>query len=396
MNFFNLFFALLIFAIAYKHYKNIFNPIGIFCAEWLVIIYLYNLKLSSLLQDLSPLTYASLYLSIISFIFGCLFLTRGIYKFNDQDTYNLEKNRSKLIFFYLLFFAISVIEIFAITPAFLAEDKLGTYISPTGRGLIFLHMAIALFPISYVLIFMDSKIKKIYKFILFFPPFIILTLWMYRGMLLGYLTMVIIIYYRRKSIKKIIFNFIFIFIVIVAIFHFIGSLRSTSSFYGYSYINDISEMKVQMPSSLVWIYIYPTTSLANFDRVIKNKNVEYKYGFDILEPIFSIFQIDYLVDIEDDRTTDYDVIAGFNTPTYLYWCYKNFSYLGFFLIPFLIGIISQYLFNQYIDGNPIGIALYSIWFSYIMVSFHDFLLWNSVIIFSIIIVIILNKKINLI
>lgn len=393
MNFLNLLFGLFIFIVAYKHYKSIFNPIGVFSAEWLILVFMYNLKLSYLLPDLSLATYAAIYISIWSFLLGGLLLTKMNSKFSNPDASPDDSPKSKLILLYLILFAICALEIEVGTPAFLSEGKLETYLSPTGRGLVFLHMATVLFPISYAFIFMSSKFKTIYKFVLFFPPFIVLVLWMERGMLLGYLTMLIIIYYRRKSIKQILFNFVVLTVCILAIIDLIGSLRSTSSFRGNSYITKVSEMKVDIPSYLAWAYIYPTTSLANFDRAMKNAHVRFSYGSDIVKPFLLILQMNYILDLEGENT-DYEVVAGFNTPTYLYWCYKNFSFLGFFFIPFLMGLISQYLFNQYVGGRPRGIVLYSIWLSYVFVSFHDFLLWNSMIIFSALLVIIFSKNLS--
>jgi oligosaccharide repeat unit polymerase len=403
MNFLNLYFAISIFLISYRHYKNIFNPLGVFCTLWLGIIFLYNLKLSYLLPNLSASTYLAVYLSIISFILGCLLLTRRTYQFAPQRSPAEEDNVKKLFFLYSLFLAMSVIDIFWATPPFLAENKLATYLSPGGTGATFLHMASAMLPVSYALIFMSSRINKFIKMILFIPPFVMLAFWMQRGNILVFLMMLIVIYFGRLPIKKIMMQITVLFIGIAVILHVLGSLRSTSSFQGYSYINNISELKRPLPAPLTWLYIYPTTSLANFGRVMNNKNIEYRYGLDLVRPLFSMLQLDSLIyqlypkesevqNISIRDRGDFDVVAGFNVPSYLYFCYKNFSYFGFFLIPFLMGLVSQFLFNRYFDAGPIGIALYSIWVSYLFMTFHDFLLWNSVIIFSFILVMIAQKR----
>ena len=69
-----LFAAVIFFILSVYHYKSLLNPMGTFVSLWLIVLYLYSLKLSSLLLDLSMTTMFLVTLALVSFTVGCLFV----------------------------------------------------------------------------------------------------------------------------------------------------------------------------------------------------------------------------------------------------------------------------------------------------------------------------------
>lgn len=397
MNYCNLFLGLAVYLISVARYRSFFNPLGVFTLLWLVIIFLYNLRLSYILDDLSITTCLVLYAGIIFYVAGCVLFSRKrstVVKETDCET---RVSSSRVYFCYFVLLSIGLLEIFLKLPPMLAENKMAAYMDPSGIGLRFLHYSIVLLPITYIYIFLKKDICPFTKLILFIPPTLLFILWMQRGMLLWFMVMIIMVYENARPLNRQVVSISVGVLVLVFATHYLGTLRSSQpGDYNRSYISDVSGMKIQIPPALVWLYIYPTSSLNNLNQVLNNERIRINNGYGLLEPVFSLLQIrpagKWLFNISDEESMDFDVIQGFNVVTYYYWCYKNFGYLGFILIPFLLGCISQSLFNRFDAKSANGMVLYAMWFPNIIQSFHGFLFWSGSIILILILVYLLNVK----
>lgn len=399
VNFFNmilLVFGLIVFLFSIIHYKSIFNPLGIYVFIWSFIIFLYELQLSYYLKPLNFKTYLVLYLSIFMFLLGCLINTKKKYPvFNNNDFKSYSKN-NKIIYMYFFLVLLALLEIIIKTPPLIAENQLAVYLSGgKGIGVRFLHYSLVLIPINYVFIYLKSKVSNLWKLILSIPLILFPLLWMQRGILLSNIFLLIILYFKKKRLSKQVLIAMILLVLLIMSFNVIGNYRSASDI-DSQYIFNLSNLKVEIPNELVWLYIYPTTSLYNFQQTINTNNFKYIYGFELIEPVFSLLQLKFLNKKNIfNYEKGYIVKGGFNTPTYLHWIYRNFGYLGFVVIPFVIGFISQVLFNYFkFSNNEFFVAFYLMWIPNVIFSFHDFLFWNTSIIFSVILIFILSFKFN--
>ena len=305
----------------------------------------------------------------------------------------------KIKTYIFLFVIISgcVIEAKIKTPPLLAENKLAAYLDESGIGLPFLHFAVVLLPVVTAYVLMNHKFAKLSKIILIAPPLLFLMLWMQRGLIIWFVFMILAILSRSFPLKKQILIVVVVSCFSIFFINYIGTSRSSGTDYKEDFVNTISDMKVNLPPALVWLYIYPTTSLNNFNQVVDN-SIDYVFAYGLIEPIVSVLQLKKLAisafDIEKKENTDFEVFSGFNVPTVFYWFYKNLGYFGMCLFPFILGAISQYFFNAYSSSHTIGIVLYSIWYPNILYSFHDFLFWNSPMLLSMVLAILLCCKVR--
>lgn len=371
-----LFLAVTIFIVACLKYKSLLNPLGTFVPIWLVILYLYHLKLSTLLTDISAVTHLLVISALISFTIGCLLIGN---KITPVKYVNIRKN--KILSFYILFLFIAIVEMKLRTPPMLAENKVAAYMDERGIGLPFLHFAVMLLPVAYGFMLLHKEFSIRTKIVAIIPPLLIIAVWMQRGLFIWFIFFIMTVVIQKTPIKKHLIWISAIIIIIVLANNVIGTSRSTGNDYAKDYINKVSQMTIDLPPSLVWLYIYPTSALNNFDQVVKNNNISYLYGYDLIAPVVSLFQLkrayNYVFDPEINEELDFEVLSGFNVPSMFYWCYKNLSYTGMILFPFMLGCISQVLFNKYMSRQTLGTIWYGIWYPNLIYSFHDFLFWNS-------------------
>lgn len=372
LTFFLFIISILIYIVSFVHYKSFLNPMGVFSIIWGSIPFMYTLRLSSILMPLSTGTYLALFTSFFAFIFGCVLLTKKEYKsmycILHQSNFNATK---RTMFFYWLFFIISIAEMFIKTPPLFSANPYGTYLA--GVGVRFLHFANILIAIPYYIIFLDKNKSGLLKSLLFFPPVLFPLIHMQRGLALNFLVGLLFLYLSRKKIKK---QFLYIGIsmfLLLQLLTIVGEFRQSFNTENSS-ISDFSGMNSELPKSFVWFYTYTVPSVQNLDQTINNPEVIHTYGAGIIEPIVSILQLKFLI---PEPKLYFSVINGFNVPTYLYWCYINFGFLGFFIVPFILGVLSQKFYNESNSNNKVKIFIYALWLPNIFFSFHDFLFWNT-------------------
>jgi oligosaccharide repeat unit polymerase len=374
------------------HYKSFFNPLGLYSIIWGTIPFLYDLRLSTILMDLSLETYYMLIVSFISFIFACILLTKTKYKKYENIKNELPRwIYKKSIKAYYFFLFLCIIEMFIKTPTLLTKNPFGTY-SQGVTGVRFLHFALVMIQVCCFIILYNPNIKKWKKFLYGLPPFLVPALWGQRGMMLSFIIGAIFICTISIKLRKQLVFLVISSIIILQIIVFIGTIRT-------NYIDFNKTAKINNDSSkiLVWAYMYTTPSVQNLNQTIENKDVQFVYGYGLIEPIFSLLQLKFITNtIKDLRGNDrfYKVISGFNVPTYLYWCYINFGFSGFFIIPFVLGLLLQSIYNKMNSGNWRYIFLYAIFMPCLIYSFHDFLFWDGPIIMMIFTLILITRNIK--
>lgn len=386
--------SILLYVISVPFYKSYFNPLGLYAMIWGAIPYLYTLKLSSVLVELSSETYGALFLSFFSFICGCLVVSKKKY-FVAQKKYCVVSGqkyyKARKAFFFL--FVVCVLEMVIKTPPLFSANPFGTYME--GVGVRFLHFATILIAIPFLIILLSYRVKRSLLFLLFLIPFLLPLIYMQRGLAISFLLSTVIIISSKISLKKqflcLAFGAFFVLQIMVLVGNFRQSFNSSASS-----ISDVAGMRSDVPEAVMWLYSYTTPSVQNLNQTINNPDVQFRYGYDVIQPITSLLQMKSFDSfLFPNNTLSFDVIDGFNVPTYLNWAYLNFGYAGFCIVPFILALIAQIFFNGASAGQLTYTILYAIWAPNIIYSFHDFLFWNPGVVLSILLVLALTNRLVL-
>lgn len=368
--------GIVIFIGSLFHYKSFLNPMGVFAIIWGSLPYVYSLGLMPILDPLSNETSLALFGSFVSFIIGAFIVTQKKYKRLDQINFELTENEHKKAYrLYWFMFILAIGEMFVKTPTLLTENPFEAYME--GAGVRFLHFSVVILPVIAIILLLDLKIKKWKRILMLIPPFFIPLLWGQRGMSIGFMIGVMfVLTILMKPLRQLFYFSLGAFILLQMII-VVGEIRTNVSTGGVS-INDLAGMDSEIPTGAVWAYTYTAPSILNLNQTINNPDVRYLYGFEVVEPILSLTQLKmFSNEIKDDNEVPFQVYDGFNVPTYLYWCYINFGYVGFFVVPFILGLMLQTIFNKITKSSKVSIGLYVLFFPSLVYSFHDFLFWNA-------------------
>ena len=387
-------FGILTYVISVPYFKSFLNPLGVYSLIWGVIPFLYGLRLSSVLQELSMGTYVALFVSYFSFILGSLFLVKkSDYYLSKFDYSNLIISRSKAykIYFIMLFFAI--VEMFIKTPPLFSSNPFGAYMS--GVGVRILHFSIILVSLPYFVLLLDKSVALRIKILLFFPPLFLPLIYMQRGLAISFLIGFATVLLSKMPLKKqlvIVSVGVFFVLQLVVI---AGNFRQSYNT-GSSSISSVSGMNEDIPELVMWLYTYTTPSVQNLNQTINNESVVFRYGFDLVDPLLSLSQMKFFSQyLFPNYEQPFDVISGFNVPTYLNWAYLNWGFIGFIIVPFFIGFIAQLFFNGIVKGSLFLLLCFAIWLPNIVYSFHDFLFWNPSMLLNFIFIFTLSYKLKL-
>lgn len=378
-----LIFGLVQYPVSIYHFKSFFNPLGVFGVIWGTIPWLYDLHLSSILAPLSIETSLGLYAAYFSFYVGGLSLSRKKYVRKPIIVSNCIYKQA--LWWYLIMFSIALLEMIVKTPPLFSPNPFAAYLG--GVGVRFMHFSIVLIGIPYLIILLSSC-SKIKKIILFFPPLFLPIIYLQRGLCLSFLISCLSVYILRRPLRKQASLFLVGLFIAFQIAVIAGNFR-TSFNSSASSISDTSGMDNTVPDAIVWLYTYTTPAVQNLNQTINNDNVEWRYGIDFIEPFLSLMQIK---GFKSNQEANYEIINGFNVPTYLNLIYLNFGFIGFFIVPLALGVLYQYFYNGTISGQLTQCLIYSVWIPNLIFSFHDFLFFNVPLLLSLILIIIICKK----
>lgn len=387
------FVGIIIFIVSAMHYKSIFNPLGLFAIIWGTLPYVYSLRLMWILVPLSDMTYLALFGSFLSFIIGALIVSKRSYKRLSGINFSftiLEKYKLKA--FYWIMLLVAICEMFIKRPALLSDNPLGAYME--GVGVRFLHFSVVVLPTVATLLYLNKDIKSKKRFLMLIPPFIIPLLWGQRGISIGYVLGIMFVTTMSMKYRKQLLYYGLGVLLLFQMVIFVGEIRSNVGGGGKS-INEIAGVDENVPAAVVWAYSYTTPSILNLEQTISNLDTPCFYGFEILEPILSLAQLRvFATEIKKDFKQPYIIYDGFNVPTYLYWCYLNFGFMGFFIIPFVLGILLQIIYNNLNDESKFSLGLFVLFMPSLAYSFHDFLFWNPGVVVNVVILFYIFRKLR--
>lgn len=357
----------LIKSIKQNGFKFIFNPNHIMIITWSLVGFLYNLALTylyypsiiiNLLLSMIILTYC-----IMDNIIKTDIKNIKVTKYIDYEI--LKKDRRFTIV--LLFLASFALYLTYQSYGFVIfnENKINKQQLKFGY---FIFFSVLSGQISYINLRKNFNFKDVAIFIV---SVLILIITLNRGPIFYIITSMIL--YEIKNSKKINSKVILFIILFVFLMGYIGDLRLKyvlENIY-FKSLKDLYLMKVNLPNSLIWIYIYITSPLENARYAIENITLK-KYTmfnqlfYPLIKFIANLFgkgniYKEYVV----SNTTYYpylDNVCGLNVSSFIYTAFEELNIIGFlvYLVMYLlISFISIKILNNKNINVDDKIILYS-------------------------------------
>lgn len=334
--------------------KKIYSPIFIFNIIWLVTLGLYELKLSTLQQDLSSRTLLIFFICIFSYNMTCI-LTKYIkfdffknkIKFSSKfmgdfksivQPKTVEDKIRIAKWIALILFSIQVIYSKGVPLIWKVTGDTRTYFDfgiPSLTGAWY-GLIICLGAYSCL---QKGKDKYIYILI----GILILSRQVIMSIIIEAIFFAILDKTQQLTLKK---GLIIILIGIIMFvgFNFLGNFRS-----GSNTMNNLFHPKEQyenLPDSIKWIYSYMTFSISNFNNLVGMTNGGVNYGVSMLSEILPTV-IQNVVKLEANYNPYYRVLINFNVSTYLPSPYLDFGLCGIAFINIAIAILGVILYKKY-------------------------------------------------
>ena len=379
---FIVFFILLISGL--RKTADFLSPARIFGMLWAVVLGIVQLKQSHLQILWSPFDWFVALLALITFLLGIYisfiinldrpFLHVTKIRKNIRDVGLNEINLFRFIIIYTFIYIICFIaewQIEGYLPLFTSDpDRARTLFGIFGLHLIVSSANVILFLVIQYFIFVKANYQKkgvlIILFILALANYVLIV--QRFGFFILLMMAFCLFYYSGKRIKPrtIIIFTITVILVIVGI----QSIRTTELFTTYVFIN--SKMKFSPRYAEFTIpYMYISMNMENF----------VKYYSHIENHSFGFFTFDFLTALTGIKhwLAEYYnfqkfkmYIGGYNTFPFYWPYYLDFGITGLAIIPFIIGFIISEIY-YYLHRNPglIVLALTTVGFAVIMISFNS-------------------------
>jgi len=352
---------------------NLANPFLVYTILWMVIIFLIQLKLNTLLSDLQTETYFLVLSNVLTF--AIIYFPLSLYYQTDQAT-ALEDNKHLLEKLLSLIFVLLVIwgagtllnilasggvPIYWLLSGQLEKDYRHFGI-PTFSGLL---MALYMFSVTglflYYLLMRNSKILFLLLVLLAWNVVI-----MNRGavtwILLQMLGMYLLV--KRMTIMNSI-GLICSLILFVLLFGWIGDWRL-----GRSFSEEFSHLQAEplfqyVPSGFFWVYNYVTSGLNNINASIVQLEPLYEPYFSIIN-IFPTILRDYLY--EPGRYPLMLVSEAYNIATFYAGFLADFGIMGAIGAVALLQLIVTWIYIIARSGKPWAMISYAVLFQALTLS----------------------------
>ncbi len=356
--------------------KRTINPLSIFNAIWLVVILLYQLRLSVLQGKLNEKTIITFIICIllfsVSFIIGNLLLSKNKntkVKENKIIKYNLIK---KMYIFWIVVEIIETIYSKGLPIIWKITGSAKTYMNygiPTVHGLMnAIGLCIVILSFYLYMYEKNNYNKKNKKLLLIIVSILGFSLCLItRQVIVTAIIEIGVIYIcfqKRIPWKKI----ILLSLVGIIVFGIIGNFRT-----GYQEFLDVAVMKnEQIPKPLIgfyWVYMYLTMTVANVNNaVLLGIN---GYG---ITPIASVYIPTVISNLlfsnSSIKVPNYLVTQAFNVSGFFIEFYIAYGNLGVGIISFVYGILGAYIFSKIKrDESEKNILYYAIYLQIIVLSF---------------------------
>lgn len=340
---FMLFFLLCACIFDFVKNKKIYSPTFIFNFVWLITLSLYELKLSTLQQDLSNRTILIFWICIITYNTICVLmkhikmpsLQKKIKLEFFRKNFSVEKKVKIAKWIAIIIFIIQTIY----------SGGLPLIWKLTGDSKIYFDYGIpsltgAWYGLVICLGAYSCSKKGIDKYIYMMIGILILSRQIIMSIIIEAIFFMILNKSKKISFKKLVLVGIIVFIG----FNFLGNLRSGDN--AMDTVFYPKEEYKELPSSFKWIYSYMTFSISNFNNLVGMTDGGVNYGVSMLSEILPTVVMDK-VNLKPNYDSNYLVLINFNVSTYLPSAYLDFGLTGIFLVNLLIGAIGIYLYKKY-------------------------------------------------
>lgn len=355
--------------------KKVINPLSAFNLIWIIVIILYQLRLSYLqnvLNDESVMTFIICILSFsITFILSYIFKIKGIEKKEKDEVieYGIIK---KIFVFWIIIEFIETIYSGGLPILWKITGSSKTYMNygiPTLHG--FMNsIGLVIIMLSFYL-YMYKKQKYNIKdrrllLILLFVSIFSLCLITRQVIITAIIEIIIIYLYFKIKVpwKKI----IIIVCVGVIAFGVIGNFRT-----GYDEFLDVAVMKnSNIPKSLIgiyWVYMYLTMTVSNVNNAVL---LEINgYG---ITPIASVYIPTVISNLlfsnSNIQIPNYLVTKAFNVSGFFIDFYIGYGNLGVLIISAIYGLLGSYILKRVTKNkNEKNILYYAIYLQIVLLSF---------------------------
>ncbi len=320
--------------------------------------------------------------SIIFLIFGVLLETLfPLRKYHDK----INRCLNVRVFYFFLFLFMTLFLIDSAHSDFMFPGLKIIGIKTNGYfdfGIKGLQGFLNAFYLAMMLILMvsNTKFKKYFFVFLFFYPILIFS----RQVLISFLlqTMVCGLIFYPKVILKNKKKVIFIIISLVIMFGVLGNIRSKSSeMSGQDYFKNVAQINTagnNVPSILLWGYMYIASPLSNLQYNLDNTSPSYKVigFFDKMIP--NIFR-DYFKDTSNKIKL---ISPNFNVSTAYINSYVTFGWLGIYIY-FAILLFAVIFFRILAYFNLYFLFCYVVIVPIVALTIFDNLLFYLPVIFQI-------------
>ena len=354
--------CLLFMLIDYIKTRKIFTPALIFNFIWFLTLFLYNLKISYLQQDLSNRT---LYLFILNILgFNITYLIVSSFKkrkITSTKRKTLKYTREQRIEFAKWF----IIFLFIVETIYSGGLPIIWKITGVGKnyfdfGIPSVHgafngMVICLGAYSF---FKKTNDKYLY---------LLIGILIFSRQIMISMTVEAIIFnmFTSKEIKW--KKYIIIGMVGILVFNLLGNFRS-----GSETMNEIFQPKeqyVNMPNSLKWVYSYMTFSVSNFNNLVSKTNGGINRGASMLSQIVPTALLDK-VNIEIKYNPFYLISLNYNTCTSFPEIYLDFGAIGILVFGILLAFLGNSIYKQMLlSKTEANILTYSVYVHNVLLLF---------------------------
>ncbi|MCP8617500.1 O-antigen polymerase [Salirhabdus salicampi] len=386
-----LLFLILLSVVGYYLHRTFLNSLTLFYGIWGFIILLYSFQLSHHLNDLSNRSLIVFFLTFAMFMVGYLVSFFVLNKTTSFETlrehqptapqFILDINQSlidKGLAFIIIFTIIQGIFSGGYPLAWLLlgiGKNYTQYGIPTFNGLL-MSFIIFFGTLLYILNKEKPQLRlQLYLLVIFFIPVLVISRQVLVTLLIQ-IAIIKLIYSKKINYKKVIPSSI----ILVTLFGLIGNLRT-----GLSKFVEVADIKSEsipyLLSGFYWVYMYLTMTVANLNSLFSKANMEFAYGWNMLNSFFPTIIVDTLyIDSFTSKLSSYLVSINFTVSGYMAKPYLDFGIIGLVVYTLVLGVLAYVVYHNFKKNiNYLSLMIFVVFTQIILMSFFtDFLLYLPV------------------
>lgn len=361
--------SLMLLYFGFRKSGTLVNPLSVFSGVWLLIVLLYQLRLSGLQTVLNQELYLALTIVLLAFgffYFLALSAQTGIFGYMKRnelvgevkaDSENLRSMAWICFALFCVWFVVSLIEICMSggVPAFwLFTDSGKTYFDfgiPSVHGLMN-ALGVLLATVASYLLFKDAPHKRQLLLVLIIETIFYLLI-ISRQVIMSAAVQILVVYLLvdRKPIPVMRLCLIGLFGIVA--FGVIGNIRT-----GYQNFMEVAELSQNMPSAgagFYWVYMYLTMTLANLNNLVIQTFEPLGVGYLLQDFVPSV--VSDMFDFSQAEGVHYLASIQFNVSGFFAHYFEAFGWSGLIVAGGAFGALSG-LATSWYEWRPSAISLF--------------------------------------